>query len=76
MASLSDVLKSIEKISGSKSLMQGVEVKDVERIPMPMVSVNRMLYGEYREGEWLNLVGKKVEENVYSVIVCWIVSAA
>lgn len=59
MASLSDVLKSIEKISGGKSLMQGVEVKDVERIPMPMVSVNRMLYGGIPRGRMVEFSGQE-----------------
>lgn len=59
MASLSDVLKSIEKISGSKALMQGVEVKDVERIPMPMVGVNRILYGGIPKGRMVEFSGQE-----------------
>lgn len=59
MASLSEVFKSIEKISGSKSLMQGVEVKDVERIPMPMVSVNRILYGGIPKGRMVEFSGQE-----------------
>ncbi len=57
MASLSEVFKSIEKISGNKSLMIGVEVKDVERIPMPMVAVNRMLYGGIPKGRMVEFSG-------------------
>ena len=59
MASLSEVLKSIEKISGSKALMQGVEVKDVERIRMPMVGVNRILYGGIPKGRMVEFSGQE-----------------
>ena len=54
---LADVLKSIEKMSGKKALMQGVEVKDVERIPLPMVTVNRMLYGGIPKGRMIEFAG-------------------
>ena len=57
MPTLAEVFKSIEKISGSKSLMQGVEVKDVERIPLPMVVVNRMLYGGIPKGRMIEFSG-------------------
>lgn len=57
MASLSEVFKNIEKISGSKALMQGVEVKDVERIPLPMVVINRMLYGGIPKGRMIEFSG-------------------
>lgn len=57
MATLSEVFKSIEKISGSKSLMQGVEVKDVDRIALPMIVVNRMLYGGLPRGRMIEFSG-------------------
>lgn len=57
MPTLVEVFKSIEKISGSKSLMQGVEVKDVERISLPMVVVNRMLYGGIPKGRMIEFSG-------------------
>lgn len=57
MATLKEVFKSIEKISGSKALMVGVEVKDVERVPMPMVLVNRILYGGIPKGRMVEFSG-------------------
>ncbi len=57
MANLADVLKSIEKMSGKKALMQGVEVKDIERIPLPMITVNRMLYGGIPKGRMVEFAG-------------------
>lgn len=57
MATLDDVFKKIEKISGKKALMQGVEIKDVERVPMPMILVNRMLYGGLPKGRMIEFSG-------------------
>lgn len=57
MATLDQVLKNIEKVSGKKALMQGVEVKDVERVPMPMVAVNRALYGGIPKGRMVEFSG-------------------
>lgn len=57
MASLADVFKEIEKISGKKSIMEGVEVKDIERIPLQMTMLNRMLYGGIPKGRAIEFSG-------------------
>lgn len=57
MATLEDVFKDIEKISGKGCLMEGVEVKDVERIPLRMININRMLYGGIPKGRMVELAG-------------------
>ena len=57
MATLEEDFKNIEKISGKGCLMEGVEVKDVERIPLSMVAVNRMLYGGIPKGRMIELSG-------------------
>ena len=57
MATLSEVLRDVERIGGNGSVMQGVEVKDVERIALPMVMVNRMLYGGLPKGRLVEFSG-------------------
>lgn len=57
MATLEEVFKNIEKISGKGCLMEGVEVKDVERIPLSMSAVNRMLYGGIPKGRMIEIAG-------------------
>lgn len=57
MSTLADVFKDIEKISGKGCLMEGVEVKDVERVPLRMINVNRMLYGGIPKGRMIELAG-------------------
>lgn len=54
---LADVLKDIEKMSGKGSVMQGVEVKDVPRIPLSMINVNRMLHGGIPKGRIIEFSG-------------------
>lgn len=57
MATLQEVLKDVEKIGGAGSIMQGVEVKDVERIPLPITTMNRMLYGGIPKGRLVEFSG-------------------
>lgn len=57
MATLQELLKDIEKIGGTGSVMQGVEVKDVERIPLPITTMNRMLYGGIPKGRLIEFSG-------------------
>lgn len=57
MSTLQDVFKDIEKISGKGAIMEGVEVKDVDRIPLRMVNVNRMLYGGIPKGRLIEFSG-------------------
>lgn len=54
---LAQVFKDLEKISGKGSIMQGVEVKDIERIALPMAGVNRMLYGGIPKGRLIEFSG-------------------
>lgn len=54
---LFDVLKDIEKISGKGSVMQGVEVKDIQRIALPPMLMNRMLYGGLPVGRLIEFYG-------------------
>nr|DAH56612.1 MAG TPA: Protein recA [Caudoviricetes sp.] len=55
--SLADVLKDMEKISGKGAVMEGVEVKDIYRIPLPMIAINRMLYGGIPRGRMIEFYG-------------------
>lgn len=57
MATLDSVLKDIERVSGKGAVMRGVEVKDVDRISLPMVLVNRMLYGGIPKGRMIEFSG-------------------
>lgn len=57
MANLNDVLKAIERVSGKGAIMRGVEVKDVERISLPMALVNRSLYGGIPKGRMIEFSG-------------------
>lgn len=57
MGALCDVLKDIEKISGKGAVMEGVTVKDIYRIPLPMIAVNRMLYGGLPRGRMIEFYG-------------------
>lgn len=54
---LLEVLKDIEKVSGKSAIMQGVEVKDVERLAIPALSINRMLYGGIPKGRMIEFSG-------------------
>lgn len=54
---LSEVFKDIEKVSGKGSIMQGVEVKDVERLAIPALALNRMLYGGFPKGRLIEFSG-------------------
>lgn len=54
---LDEVLKDIEKISGKNSIMRGVEVKDIERIPVPAIGLSRMLYGGIPKGRLIEFSG-------------------
>lgn len=54
---LDEVFKDIEKISGKNSIMRGVEIKDVERIPVPAMGLNRMLYGGIPKGRLIEFSG-------------------
>lgn len=54
---LVEVLKDIEKISGKESIMRGVEVKDVERVQLPSIGINRMLYGGIPKGRMIEFSG-------------------
>lgn len=57
MAALADVLRDMEKISGKGAVMEGVEVKDIHRIPLPMIAINRMLYGGLPQGRMIEFYG-------------------
>lgn len=57
MATLQEVMKDLEKIGGKGSVMEGVEVKDVDRIPLPMITMNRMLYGGVPKGRLIEFAG-------------------
>lgn len=54
---LDEVFKDIEKISGKSSIMMGVEIKDIERIPVPAIGLNRMLYGGIPKGRMIEFSG-------------------
>lgn len=54
---LSEVFKDIEKISGKNSIMVGVEIKDIERIPVPAIGLNRSLYGGIPKGRLIEFSG-------------------
>ena len=54
---LFEVLKDIEKVSGKGSVMRGVEVKDIDRIPLPPMLMNRMLYGGLPVGRLIEFYG-------------------
>lgn len=57
MAALVDVLRDIEKMSGKGAIMEGVVVKDIVRIPLSMVAINRMLYGGLPRGRMIEFYG-------------------
>lgn len=57
MAALVDVLKDIEKMSGKGAIMEGVVVKDIFRIPLSMIAINRMLYGGLPRGRMIEFYG-------------------
>lgn len=57
MPTLEEVLRDVEKIGGTGSVMQGVEVKDVPRIPLPVSTMNRMLYGGVPKGRMVEFYG-------------------
>lgn len=54
---LTEVLKEAEKISGRSSIMEGVELKDVARIPFPAAGLTRMLYGGIPKGRMVEFSG-------------------
>ena len=54
---LDEVLKDIEKVSGKNSVMRGVEVKDIDRIPVPAIGLSRMLYGGIPKGRLIEFSG-------------------
>lgn len=54
---LSEVLKSVERSYGSSSVQEGVELKPVERLPLPARSLNRMLYGGLPYGRLIEFSG-------------------
>lgn len=54
---LFEVLKEIEKVSGKGAIMQGVEVKDIERIALDSFSLTRMLYGGIPKGRMIEFSG-------------------
>lgn len=70
---LFDVLKDIEKISGKSSVMQGVEVKDLDRIPLPAMLMNRMLYGGIPVGRLIEFAGK--EHSGKTTTACMVIGA-
>lgn len=70
MPSLSDVFKDIEKISGASSIMEGVEVKDIERIQLPMHRFNRMLYGGLPKGRMVEFSGPEGSGKTTTALLC------
>ena len=70
MATLQDVFKDIEKISGKESIMQGVEIKDIERIPVPMIMLNRMLYGGVPKGRLIEFSGAESSGKTTTSLLC------
>lgn len=54
---LAEVFKDIEKISGKHSIMEGVELKDVERIQFPAIGLTHMLYGGLPKGRIIEFAG-------------------
>lgn len=54
---LDEVFKAIEKISGEGAIMQGVEIKKVEQIPLKTYALNRMLYGGIPKGRIVEFAG-------------------
>lgn len=70
MSSLSEVFKAIEKISGASSIMEGVEVKDVARIKLPMHRFNRMLYGGIPKGRLIEFSGPEGSGKTTTALLC------
>lgn len=54
---LSEVLKSVEKVYGKDSVQEGVELKDIKRLPLPARSLNRVLYGGLPFGRLIEFSG-------------------
>lgn len=54
---LAEVTRTIEKVSGKKALMDGVEIKDIERIAFPSVGMTHMLYGGLPKGRIIEFSG-------------------
>ena len=70
MPSLKDVFRDIEKISGASSIMEGVEVKDIERIVLPMTRFNRMLYGGLPKGRMIEFSGPEGSGKTTTALLC------
>ena len=70
MASLNDIFKDIEKISGKGSIMIGVQVKDIERIPLRMAMLNRMLYGGLPKGRMIEFSGPESSGKTTTSLLC------
>lgn len=54
---LSEVLKSVEKTYGKDSVQDGVELKQIARLPLPARSLNRVLYGGLPYGRLIEFSG-------------------
>lgn len=54
---LDEVLKSVEKAYGKDSVQEGVELKDIERLSLPMRDLNRVLYGGLPFGRLIEFSG-------------------
>lgn len=54
---LSDVLRSVERSYGKDSVQDGIELKDVERLALPMRDLNRVLYGGLPFGRLIEFSG-------------------
>lgn len=67
---LADVFKDIEKISGKGSIMQGVEVKDIQRVAVPMIMLNRMLYGGLPKGRMIEFAGAESSGKTTTSLLC------
>lgn len=66
---LDEVFKDIEKISGKGSIMVGVEIKDVERIALPTVALNRMLHGGLPKGRLIEFSGAEASGKTSTSLV-------
>lgn len=54
---LDEVLKSVERTYGKESVQEGVELKDINRLPLPARALNRMLYGGLPYGRLIEFSG-------------------
>lgn len=54
---LNEVLKSVERAYGAESVQEGVELKDIDRLPLPARALNKVLYGGLPYGRLIEFSG-------------------